>query len=141
MRTTHLFLPIETCSHQIAEISPVYSSLPGPLLAVDYLTSRIGFGSRGIPLFSGCDLEVVAMDLKYSKCARAEQELKWAKIWARKLGDFHQRQRQFDWAFSADDVIAFLRSKRDAGGSGVEADEDHRGADSILHGFTKTQRR
>ena len=55
------------------------------------------------------------MDLKYSKCARAEQELKWAKIWARKLGDFHQRQRQFDWAFSADDVIAFLRSKRDAG--------------------------
>ena len=55
------------------------------------------------------------MDLKYSKCARAEQELKWAKIWARKVGDFHQRQRQFDWAFSADDVIAFLRSKRDAG--------------------------
>ena len=80
------------------------------------------------------------MDLKYSKCARAEQELKWAKIWARKLGDFHQRQRQFDWAFSADDVIAFLRSKRDAGAC-VEADEDHRGADSILHGFAKTQRR
>ncbi len=70
----------------------------------------------------------------FIKAGQAEQDLKWAKIWFRKLAEFtfHQQQstdqvsqsdqdlKRFatqlrDWEFTADDVIAFLRSKRDAG--------------------------
>ena len=70
----------------------------------------------------------------FIRAGQAEQDLKWAKIWFRKLAEFTFRQQQStdqvsqsdqdlkgfatqlrDWEFTADDVIAFLRSKRDAG--------------------------
>ncbi len=49
----------------------------------------------------------------YSKPSRFQQNFKWAKIWFRKLVEFHKRPNQRDWQFNDDDVIAFLRSKRD----------------------------
>ena len=63
--------------------------------------------------FSYGDLPV-ASDL-FVKPARAEQDLKWAKVWFQLFSAFHGRGRQTDWDFTPDDVIAFLRSKRDAG--------------------------
>ncbi len=51
----------------------------------------------------------------FSKLSRIEQDLKWAKIWFGKLAEFHQVARQPDWHFTSDGVIAFLRSRRDAG--------------------------
>ncbi|CAD73032.1 integron integrase [Rhodopirellula baltica] len=50
----------------------------------------------------------------FSKPASAEQKQRWAKIWFQKLCQFHRRKTEPDWKFSADDVIAFLRSRRDA---------------------------
>jgi hypothetical protein len=50
----------------------------------------------------------------FIKPAQAEQDLKWAKIWFRKFADFHNRSPFAAWDFFTDDVIAFLRSKRDA---------------------------
>ena len=54
------------------------------------------------------------MDM-FIKASSADQDLKWAKIWFRPLALFHQRPPDPKWEFSADDVIEFLRSKRDAG--------------------------
>ena len=54
----------------------------------------------------------------FSKPGKADRELGWAKIWFKKLAIFHghtDRAAQRDWAFNADQVIEFLRSKRDAG--------------------------
>ncbi len=54
----------------------------------------------------------------FTKPGQADQELNWAKIWFQKLATFHgrnERTAQRDWTFTADDVIAFLKSKRDAG--------------------------
>src|SRR6056297_4078048 len=51
----------------------------------------------------------------FERSQRQEQELKWAKIWFKHFAAFHQRRGQTLWEFSADDVIAFCRSKRDAG--------------------------
>lgn len=54
----------------------------------------------------------------FSKPGKADRELGWAKIWFKKLAIFHgctERSAQRDWAFNADQVIDFLRSKRDAG--------------------------
>ena len=54
-------------------------------------------------------------DKMFLKPGRAEQDLKWAEIWFSKLCAFHKREGQADWDFGPDEVIAFLRSKRDAG--------------------------
>ncbi|WP_417747326.1 integron integrase [Rosistilla oblonga] len=52
----------------------------------------------------------------YRKPACAEQALHWAAIWFKQLAAFHRRNdADSDWRFSAGDVIAFLRSKRDGG--------------------------
>ena len=51
----------------------------------------------------------------FIKPAQAEQDLKWAKIWFKKFAAFHNRSPLSQWDFSPDDLIAFLRSKRDAG--------------------------
>ena len=51
----------------------------------------------------------------FVRAAQAEQQLKWAKIWFGKLAAFHSQDRNADWPFTADDVIAYLRSRRDAG--------------------------
>ncbi len=51
----------------------------------------------------------------FIKPGQTEQEIKWAKIWFKQLSQFHQRDARQDWEFGAEDVIAFLRSKRDAG--------------------------
>ncbi|HBJ37621.1 MAG TPA: integron integrase [Planctomycetaceae bacterium] len=54
----------------------------------------------------------------FSKPGKADRELGWAKIWFKRLAIFHghtDRAGQRDWAFNADQVIEFLRSKRDAG--------------------------
>ena len=51
----------------------------------------------------------------FLKSSKAEQDLKWAKIWFGKLCLFHNRPQRQDWEFSSDEVISFLRSKRDAG--------------------------
>ncbi|WP_203329169.1 integron integrase [Candidatus Laterigemmans baculatus] len=44
------------------------------------------------------------------RSARSERELKWARIWFRDLARFHQRVPRGSWKFTADHVIAFLRS-------------------------------
>ncbi len=49
----------------------------------------------------------------YSKIGSREQSLKWAWVWFRKLAAFHERPPEPSWQFSADDVIAYLRSRRD----------------------------
>lgn len=49
------------------------------------------------------------------KPAQAEQDLKWASIWFRLFSQFHKRGPSSDWDFTPDDVIAFLKSKRDEG--------------------------
>ncbi|TWU46193.1 Tyrosine recombinase XerD [Rubripirellula tenax] len=49
----------------------------------------------------------------FEKPSRAEQELKWAKIWFKQFSNFHKRSGKTGWDFSPDDVILFLRSKRD----------------------------
>ena len=57
----------------------------------------------------------------FCKPSRAEQDLKWAKIWFKQFTTFHRRSGKQNgdfsrnWDFSPDDVIAFLRSKRDDG--------------------------
>jgi len=51
----------------------------------------------------------------FERSDRKEQELKWARIWFKHFAAFHRRQGQTHWQFSADDVIAFCRHKRDSG--------------------------
>ena len=50
----------------------------------------------------------------FVKPSKADQDLKWAKIWFKQFLAFHRRSGQVHWDFSSDDVIAFLRTKRDA---------------------------
>ncbi|SMP72729.1 integron integrase [Neorhodopirellula lusitana] len=50
----------------------------------------------------------------FSKSASSEQELKWAWIWFKQLSAFHRCALDREREFSADEVIAYLRSKRDA---------------------------
>ncbi|WP_222435483.1 integron integrase [Allorhodopirellula solitaria] len=50
----------------------------------------------------------------FEKPAQAEQELKWAWIWFRQFSAFHRRRGENQRPFTQDEVIAFLRSKRDA---------------------------
>lgn len=57
--------------------------------------------------------EGVAVASMFEKPNRAEQELRWAKIWFKKLCQFHNRSWNTDWDFSPEDLIAFLRYKRD----------------------------
>ena len=52
---------------------------------------------------------------RFSKVDDATQRVRWAHIWHRKLNAFHHRDADDREAFSADDVIAFLRSRRDTG--------------------------
>ena len=52
---------------------------------------------------------------RYHKPASDQQELRWARIWFGKLSQFHQRQAFEDWQFTPDDVIKYLRSRRDLG--------------------------
>ncbi|MEM8913752.1 MAG: site-specific integrase [Planctomycetota bacterium] len=52
---------------------------------------------------------------KFSKIGSQEQQLKWAWIWFRQLAGFHSRDANAAWQFTADDVIAYLRSRRDQG--------------------------
>ena len=51
----------------------------------------------------------------FERAGRTERELKWAKIWFNHFASFHRRRGQTDWQFTADDVIAFSRSKLKAG--------------------------
>jgi integron integrase len=53
--------------------------------------------------------------LIFSKRPQHEQELKWASIWFKQLKAFHKSRGTSDWEFTVEDVISFLRSKRDAG--------------------------
>ena len=46
---------------------------------------------------------------------RQENELKWAHIWFKQLAVFHKRRVEPSWKFTANDVIAFSRHKRDNG--------------------------
>ncbi|QDS93554.1 Tyrosine recombinase XerC [Roseimaritima multifibrata] len=50
----------------------------------------------------------------FTKSAREKTDLKWACTWYQQLARFHRRQDQPNWSFTADDVISFLRTKRDA---------------------------
>ena len=56
----------------------------------------------------------------FTKSSRAEQDLKWAKIWHKQFVAFHVRRQtsgagRRDWNFGPEHVIAFLQSKRDEG--------------------------
>ena len=51
----------------------------------------------------------------YTKAGHAETELKWARIWYNNLAGFHRHAGDSSWEFTVDEVIAFLRSKRDQG--------------------------
>ena len=52
----------------------------------------------------------------FSKPSNQQQKLKWARIWFSKLVGFHgiAAGDAEHWDFSADQVIAFLRCKRDS---------------------------
>jgi len=50
----------------------------------------------------------------FVKEARREQELKWAWIWFKQFSSFHGHRGESKWEFSANHVILFLQSKRDA---------------------------
>lgn len=53
-------------------------------------------------------------DELFTKASKAEQDLKWARIWFKKFAAFHsQSDHARNWDFTADHVIQFLRSKRD----------------------------
>ena len=43
------------------------------------------------------------------RSARTERELKRARIWLNQFAKFHQHYGESDWAFSAEEVIAFSR--------------------------------
>ena len=45
----------------------------------------------------------------FERSARTERELKWARIWFNQFARFHQHCGESDWAFSAEEVIAFSR--------------------------------
>ena len=51
----------------------------------------------------------------FSKPSNGQQKLKWARIWFKKLVEFHSVEPHMaeGWNFSADQVIAYLRYKRD----------------------------
>ncbi len=51
----------------------------------------------------------------YTKPASAEQNLKWVWIWFKQLAAFHRFSGGQPQDFTAEEVIAFLRSKRDSG--------------------------
>jgi len=51
----------------------------------------------------------------YSKKASAEQRLSWTKIWFRKFSEFHRRAGENQRPFTQEEVVAFLRDRRDAG--------------------------
>ncbi|EMI40858.1 site-specific integrase, partial [Rhodopirellula sp. SWK7] len=51
----------------------------------------------------------------YCKSSSGEQGLKWARIWFKQFCLFHRRPVDPSKEFTAEEVIAFLRSKRDAG--------------------------
>ena len=51
----------------------------------------------------------------FERAERAERDLKWARIWFQQLASFHRRSDDANWEFSADDVIAFSRSKLQRG--------------------------
>ncbi|QDS88491.1 site-specific tyrosine recombinase XerC [Rosistilla ulvae] len=52
----------------------------------------------------------------YRKPAYEEQALHWSSIWFKQLAEFHRRRPEdCDWRFTTEEVIAFLRSKRDGG--------------------------
>ena len=52
----------------------------------------------------------------FSKPSNQQQKFKWARIWFDKLVGFHgiARRDAERWDFSADQVIAYLRCKRDS---------------------------
>ena len=50
----------------------------------------------------------------FTKSTSEKQDLKWAHTWYQQLARFHHRHSQRNWEFSVDDVIQFLRAKRDA---------------------------
>ena len=52
----------------------------------------------------------------FSKLSNQQQKLKWARIWFSKLVGFHgiAAGDAEHWDFSADQVIAYLRCKRDS---------------------------
>ena len=62
----------------------------------------------------GADLRPVGAMNRFAKVASSDQSLKWAQIWFGQLARFHQKTSVPGWEFAADDVIAFLRHKRDA---------------------------
>ena len=51
----------------------------------------------------------------FSKPSNGEQKLNWAKIWFKKFMKFHNIEfaKGQQWDFSTDQVIAYLRSRRD----------------------------
>ena len=51
----------------------------------------------------------------FERSARTERQLKWARIWFKQFAEFHRHAGETDWDFSADDVIAFSRSKLQRG--------------------------
>lgn len=51
----------------------------------------------------------------FEKSSHASQQLKWAQIWFGQLAKFHGQNGSSGWDFTPEHLIAFLRSKRDAG--------------------------
>ena len=50
----------------------------------------------------------------FEKASREEQDLYWANIWFKLLAKFHSKAADPAWKFTTQEVIAFLRYKRDA---------------------------
>ena len=68
----------------------------------------------------------------FDKASKAQQDLYWANVWFGKMVQFHDKSpTAADWEFGAGEVIAFLRSKRDADVPAWEAGEDSDSQPSI----------
>ena len=69
----------------------------------------------------------------FSKPSNGEQKLNWAKIWFKKFMKFHNIEfaKGQQWDFSTDQVIAYLRSRRDKKNAGLETLKNSRRIDQL----------
>ena len=103
LSTARWLVALSTRPGSSAEHRPAFAVASGPD-GVGIVTTTEGAERR----------PVGAMN-RFAKVASSDQDLKWAHIWFSQLARFHRKTSVTGWKFSADDVIAFLRQKRDTG--------------------------
>lgn len=74
----------------------------------------------------------------FTKVSKAEQDTKWAHIWHKQFTSFHRKAADKQASFTAEEVIEFLRSKRDGG---MPAWKRKAIIDGLIHFRVNVQRR